>query len=187
MGPDGIGIVGVASGQLRHVTDLTGDLLDWSPDDSTFVFMADNSVITVSAIDGSAKTVAHASSPAPGDQASCIEAAGPAKWSPDSRLIAYEERRCVFGQYIVSEIPIVNPDGVWQHQVDNLYWGTFPDYGFSDFVWSPDSRLLAFIDDALLTNGEVYLETAPSSPCNCVYKRLKPGARGAISWQRLPR
>jgi len=187
MAPDGIGIVDVASGSVRHVTDLTGAFLDWSPDDSTFVFVAESSVITVSAVDGSARTLARVSPPAPGDGPSCAGSVGPAKWSPDGLLIAYEARRCVDGRYIVSEIPIVNPEGVWQHQVDNLWWGFAPDYGFSDFVWSPDSRLFAFIDDALLTDNEVYLETAPTYPCNCVYKRLKAGTRGSLSWQRVPK
>ena len=44
-------------------------------------------------------------------------------------------------------IPIISADGVWHTELNNLGWGFGHDFGPSDFVWSPDSRLLAFVDD----------------------------------------
>jgi hypothetical protein len=50
-------------------------------------------------------------------------------------------------------------------------------------VWSPDSTTLAFIDDRLSAEGEIYLETATLT---ANYKRLKAGVTSAASWQRMP-
>jgi len=191
-GPDGVEIVNVATRSFRPLVDvktMPGTELDWSPDDSTIVTVADNSVISISLADGSVKTLA-ARPPVPspgGETSSCIGSVGPAKWSPDGLLIAYEERRCVDEgnlQYMVSETPIIDANGVFHHQVDNLVWGFTPDFGPADFVWSPDSRLLAFIDDADFTEGTQYLETAMVSPLES-YKRLKAGAWGGPAWQRV--
>ena len=87
----------------------------------------------------------------------------------------------------VSTIPIISADGVWHTQLDNLVWGFGHDGGPSDFVWSPDSRLLAFVDDDLFVSGEVFLETADISGND--YERLKGGLPLplALAWQRAPR
>jgi hypothetical protein len=88
----------------------------------------------------------------------------------------------------VSTIPIISADGVWHTQLDNLVWGFGHDGGPSDFVWSPDSRLLAFVDDDLFVSGETYLETAEISGQNN-YERLRGGLSSppvALAWQRSP-
>lgn len=190
MGADGLGLVSVASGAVRHLSDVsgaTGTPLDWSPDNSRLLFVAENGVVIVSIADGSVRTLVPRAAMA--ESPPCSGSFGPARWSPDGRWIAYEELRCVSEgvaePFIRSSIPIINANGVFHHEIDNMIWGTTSDFGLTDFVWSPDSRFLAFIDDAELSAGEHYLERASASPSGS-YKRLKAGARGVPSWQRLP-
>ena len=88
--------------------------------------------------------------------------------------------------FLRSTIPIIDAEGVWQNQIENLIWGFTDDFGPHSFVWSPDSRFLAFIDDALGSEGEDFLEIAAVSPGGS-YKRLAAGASGTPSWQPIVR
>ena len=90
--------------------------------------------------------------------------------------------------FLFAAIPIISADGVGHYEINNLQWGWTPDYGTSDFVWSPDSRLLAFLDDALMSDGEVFLETGGISG-TIGQERLKGGlgqSPVALAWQRSP-
>jgi Tol biopolymer transport system component len=186
MEPDGIAIVSIPSGEIRGVSPQRGQpgaSLDWSPDDSMFALVTGDGVVTVSAADGSAKTLVRATPRSGSCSGSTLS---DARWSPDGRWIAYLETRCVQeGEaFLRSTISIMSAAGVWRNDIDNYIWGHTNDIGPRSFVWSPDSRYIAFIDDALATEGEFFLELATSAPTGS-YKRLKAGAYGVPSWQRL--
>ncbi len=190
---DGVWIVRVASGAARRVSSVRGGVsLDWSPDGSQLLLLASDGIITISVADGSVKTlVAPPRRPAPGDpRPPCSDSLSDPVWSPDGRWIAYQEIRCVtdsgppFDYYA---IPIISADGKWHSEINNLVWGWTSDSGMSDFVWSPDSRMLAYIDDRLMSQGEVLLETADIAGIN--YEQLKGGldqSPVALAWQRSP-
>ena len=186
MDAEGIAIVSIPSGEISRVSPVRGPAgvpFDWSPDGSRFVFATGDAVVTVSAADGSTKTVARVTpSVVPG----CSESVAGAQWSPDGRWIAYEEIRCVQEavSFLHSSIPIITPDGVWKNEFDNSFWGQSIDFGPHSFVWSPDSRYLAFVDDAEYSVGEDYLEIAAMSPRGG-YKRLTTSAANySPAWQR---
>jgi Tol biopolymer transport system component len=181
MGPDGIAVVNVASGETKGVSSFRGQPgtpFDWSPDNSSFVLVTGDGVITVSVVAGSARTVAKTT---PGE--SCSDSFLRPKWSPDGRWIAYEEIRCVqeVASFRRSEINIHDADGVWRSTIDNTVWGLSDNFGPHSFVWSPNSRYLAFIDEAD-SMGESFLEVADFA---VPIKRLTAGASGTPSWQRL--
>jgi Tol biopolymer transport system component len=186
MEPDGIAVVNVASGETRGVSPLRGQPgapFDWSPDDSRFVLVTGDGVVTVSVADGSARTLAKA----PRRNESCSSRSGAGsvrdpRWSPDGRWIAYQSIACVQGawSYPRSSINIHHADGVFRSSIDNMVWGFTDDFGPHSFVWSPDSRYLAFIDEED-SIGESHLEIADFA---VPIKRLTAGASGTPSWQR---
>ena len=184
MRADGIWIVSLGSAGARHLSSVRGrpgSSLDWSPDSEHILFVTNNSVVTISTVDGSLATVVPAP-PAYPEQCSPESLARPT-WSPDGRWIAYEDVRCVREgdtQFLRSTIPIVTPEGMWRHELDNMVWGENTDFGLSDADWSPDSRFLAFVDEADST-GQEFLETASLSGN---YERLKEGVSAAPAWQR---
>jgi len=182
MHPDGIAVVNVASGKTKGVSPFRGQPgtpFDWSPDDSRFILLTGDGVVTVSVADGSARTLTKAT---PGNE-SCSDSFHRPKWSPDGRWIAYEEIRCVQEgrSFLRSSITILNADGVWRSNIDNTVWGRSDDFGPHSFVWSPNSRYLSFVDEAD-SIGESFLEVADLS---VPLKRLTAGASGTPSWQRL--
>jgi Tol biopolymer transport system component len=194
--PDGIAIVTVASGKIRHLSDLTrGESLDWSPVENKLLVTVDDAIVTVSVADGSMQTVvSRPPDPKPPDAPNwCNGYLGPAAWSPDGQWIAFEETFCAYdGDWFVrSSIEVFNTNGDFQNSIDNEVWGRSPNLGPYNFVWSPNSRSLAFLDDAVYTSGAVYLETAPATPkAGATQERLKAGLSqnaGAPSWQRTSR
>jgi hypothetical protein len=82
-------------------------------------------------------------------------------------------------------IPIIGADGRYQQTVSTDYWGyATNDIGAFLVCWSPDSRSVAFIADALTSEGTSYLATV-KPPAD--YRRLRAGVFSAPAWQRLPR
>ncbi len=190
---DGIWIVRVASGTARKVSSISGTgWLDWSPDGSRLLLLTSDGIVTVSVADGAVKTLrARQPPPAPGDpRPPCSFSMDHPAWSPDGRWIAYEETvSCPApnsgGSSFASMIQIISADGVWHDEINNLVWGFGHDGGPSDFVWSPDSRFLAFMDDSLIWEG-CFLATAEISVGN--YEKLKGGLDPSVApaWQRSP-
>jgi Tol biopolymer transport system component len=187
MRADGIWVVKVASVSVRQLSAVSGrpgSPLDWSPDGSRVLLVTNNSVVIVSTVDGAVRTlVAPPTAPAPGEAQNCSDRLGSAGWSPDGRWVAYEEVRCVLDggtTFLYSAIPIMSADGVWQYEINNMLWGTNSDFGTHSPVWSPDSRFLAFIDDASLSQGETFLEVASRTGAN--NRRLKAGVDAAPAW-----
>jgi Tol biopolymer transport system component len=192
MDPDGIAIVNVASGEISRVSPLRGrpgTPVDWSPDDSTFVLVTDDGVVTVSVADGFARTLAKAppgneSCPGPGLGVRPGFVQAP-RWSPDGRWIAYQHVACVqeARSFLRSSIMVVDPDGVFHRVIDNMVWGLSDNFGPHSFVWSPDSRYVTFIDEED-ASGRSFLEVARVVSSGD-YERLAVGAHGTPSWQRL--
>jgi len=153
---DGIWVVRVATGKARKVSSIFGlGWLDWSPDSTRLLLLTNDGIVTVSLADGAVIRLRTQRRPAPGEpQPRCSESVDHPAWSRDGRWIAYEEeRRCAASSrdsgdgFFVATIQIISPDGRFHTQVDNLVWGFGHDGGPTSFVWSPDSRQLAFIDD----------------------------------------
>ena len=187
MEPDGIAVVNVATGETKGISPLRGQPgapFDWSPDDSSFVLVTGDGVVTVSVADGSARTLAKA----PPRNESCSSRSGAGsvrdpRWSPDSRWIAYQAIACVQETWSFprSSINIHDAAGVFRSTIDNTLWGFSDNFGPHSFVWSPNSRYLAFIDEED-ASGRSFLEVADLS---APLKRLSAGASGTASWQRL--
>lgn len=192
---DGIWIVRVATGKARKVSGIFGlGSLDWSPDGGRLLLLTNDGIVTVSLTDGAVTTLRTQRRPAPGEpRPACTYTLGHAAWSPDGSWIAYEdEMRCTASapdsgySSFVSTIQIISVDGAWHSQLDNLVWGFGHDGGPSSFVWSPDSRQLAFIEGRW-RSGDGILETADIAGTN--HERLKAGLPSppvALSWQRSP-
>jgi hypothetical protein len=82
-------------------------------------------------------------------------------------------------------ISIIGAGGRYRQTISADYWGyATGDLGALLPCWSPDSRSVAFIDDALVSEGESYLATATVAGD---YRRLRAGVDSAPAWQRLPR
>jgi Tol biopolymer transport system component len=80
----------------------------------------------------------------------------------------------------------MSADGKGQTEISSDYWGyTSHDIGAIFPVWSPDSRFLAFINDAEVSEGDAFLATATRSGTS--YRRLKAGVFSPPAWQRQPR
>jgi Tol biopolymer transport system component len=192
MREDGIWIVNVGSGKVRRLSSVTGGFgatADWSPDGSKLLLEINNGLITVSTRDGSITTlVAPPSSHESDDPKPCSARLGNPIWSPDGRRIAYEDEACVNddgGPSPYFTITIIGADGRYQQTVSTDYWGyTTGEIGALFPCWSPDSRAVAFIADAVLSEGTSYLATV-KPPAD--YRRLRAGVFSPPAWQRLPR
>jgi hypothetical protein len=192
MREDGIWIVSVASGKVRRLSGVTGGVgarADWSPDGSKLLLVANNGLVTVSTLDGSITTLVAPPAPlAAIDPRPCSRTLSSPIWSPDGRRIAYEDMACVNdggGPSPYFTIAIIGADGRYQQTISTDYWG----YGTNELgaflpCWSPDSRSVAFIDDASTREGEYYLSTAT---LRGDYRHLRAGVFSAPAWQRLPR
>jgi Tol biopolymer transport system component len=161
---DGIWIVTVASGAVRKLSTVSGARgapLDWSPDGSRLVLaLEDNSIRTVSTSDGSLTTLVPPSAPAV--PPACSTSIWGPIWSPDGRLIAYQQSEsCVPSGGVPRDslsIRVIAADGTSVDGIstrDSVY-----DLGAWWFAWSPDSTALAFIDDKQGSNGDLILTTS---------------------------
>ena len=89
--------------------------------------MTGDGVVTVSVVDGSARTLAKAT---PGNE-SCSGSVHSPRWSPDGRWIAYQTIRCVQegGEpFLRSSINILDANGVFYSEIDNTVWGHSDDF-----------------------------------------------------------
>ena len=192
---DGIWIVRVATGKARKVSSIVGlGSLDWSPDGSWLLLLTNDGIVTVSLTDGAVNVLRTQRRQALGEpQPSCSESVDHPAWSPDGRWIAYEEERScgpsapgADDSMFVATITIISAGGVWHSELNNLMYGFGHDGGPTSFVWSPDSRRLAFIDDRWVWD---YAFLAVADPSLANYERLKggfPSPPVALSWQRSP-
>jgi Tol biopolymer transport system component len=189
MRKDGIWIVSVGSGKVRKLSSVTGGFgatADWSPDGSKLLLVVNNGLVTVSIRDGSITTLVAPPAPIAGDgPKSCSATLGNPSWSPDGRWIAYEDKLCVDdggGPSPYWTITIIGADGRYRQTISADYW----EYATGDLgalllpCWSPDSRSVAFIDDALTLEGEYYLATATVAGD---YRRLRTGVFSTLAWQ----
>lgn len=181
---DGIWTINVDSHAVHHLSSVTGapgSSLDWSPDGKRLLLANDDGLVAVSAADGSTTTLV----PAPHGPTECGRSRQ--RWSTNGRWIAYEQLRCVrngTASNVYGSISILDANGTWQNEIDNSYWGDHPfDIGTTNPVWSPDSRLLAFLDDETESAGTSNLAVAARD--GTIYRRLAAGIYAPPAWRRL--